>query len=67
MTAHDFRVGETINIYGRNIHLYNCDEYTREFFEKLGEPQGPSEEYENDQWTATKDTKWVPKKDAMMK
>ena len=43
LTAYDFRVGESIDIYGRNIYLYNCDVFTREFFEKLGQPQGPSE------------------------
>jgi hypothetical protein len=30
-------------------------------------PQGPSESYENDQWTKKVNDKWVPKKDAMMK
>ncbi len=43
MTAYDFKVGDTIVIYGRNIFLYNCDEYTREFYEKQGTPQGPSQ------------------------
>ena len=33
----------------------------------MGQPQGPSEEYENDQWTTKVDTKWAPKKDALMK
>lgn len=30
-------------------------------------PQGPSESYEDDEWTSTVNNKWVPKKDAMMK
>lgn len=67
MTAYDFRLGETITIYGRNIYLYDCDEYTREFFEKLGQPQGPTEQYQDDQWTTKVNNKWVPKKDAVMK
>lgn len=25
----DFRIGESIFIYGKNIFIYNCDEYTR--------------------------------------
>ena len=54
-------------MYGRNIYLYNCDEYTREFFEKLGIPQGPSEEYKDDQWTTKVNSKWIPQKDAAMK
>lgn len=67
LTAHDFRVGEAITIYGRSIYIYNCDEYTREFYEKLGAPQGPSEEYNNDQWTTKVNTVWIPQKDAAMK
>lgn len=30
-------------------------------------PQGPAEQYENDQWASTKANTWVPKKDAQMK
>lgn len=43
LTAHDFHIGEAITIYGRSIYLYDCDEYTREFYVKLGTPQGPAE------------------------
>lgn len=56
-----------MNIYSRDIFLYNCDEYTREFYEKLGCPQGPALEYSNDQWTSKYKDKWVPQKDAAMK
>lgn len=54
-------------IYGRNIFLYNCDEYTREFYEKHGTPQGPALLYEDDQWTSKTNAVWVPQKDAQMK
>ena len=67
LTAYQLRIGETIVIYGRSIYLYNCDDYTREFYEKIQQPQGPAEDYNNDVWTATKTNKWVPKKDAQMK
>jgi hypothetical protein len=30
-------------------------------------PQGPSESYQNDQWTTKVNDKWVQKKDALMK
>jgi len=30
---YDLRVGEDVEICGRNIRLYDCDKYTREFFE----------------------------------
>ena len=29
LTAFDFKIGESIVIYGKNIFLENCDEYTR--------------------------------------
>lgn len=67
MTAYDLRIGEVVEIYGRSIYLYDCDGYTRQFYEKIGQPQGPSEPYSNDQWTSTKANKWIPKKDAQMK
>ena len=28
----DFRVGLDIGIYGRSIRIYDCDQYSREFF-----------------------------------
>lgn len=67
LTGYDLRIGQAITLYGRSIYLYNCDDYTREFFEKVNQPQGPAEPYENDQWTTTVTNKWVPKKDAQMK
>jgi hypothetical protein len=42
----DFRVGDVVEIHGKIIRLVNCDEYTREFYEKLGQPQGPAEDYQ---------------------
>ena len=30
-------------------------------------PQGPSEQYRDDQWTSKVNSKWVPQKDADMK
>ena len=67
LTAYDIRIGEPLTLYGRVIYLYNCDDYTREFYEKINQPQGPAQSYENDQWTTTMTNKWVPKKDAQMK
>lgn len=34
----DFAVGCDIGIYGRQIRIYDCDDYSREFFEKCGQP-----------------------------
>jgi len=35
----DFRVGLDIGIHGRAIRITDCDEYTRQFFVNLGQPQ----------------------------
>jgi len=35
----DFRVGLDIGICGRSIRIYDADENTRAFFDKLGQPQ----------------------------
>lgn len=32
VTPDDFKVGGTIDIYGKTIHLTDCDDYTREFY-----------------------------------
>ena len=32
----DFYVGLDVGIFGRAIRVYDCDEYTREFFQNLG-------------------------------
>lgn len=29
----DFRVGLDVGIFGRSIRIYDCDQYTREFFD----------------------------------
>jgi len=35
----DFRVGLDVGIYGRSIRIYDADQYTREFFASVGQPQ----------------------------
>jgi len=29
----DLKVGANLSIYGKNIFLYDCDQYTREFYQ----------------------------------
>lgn len=38
----DFTVGADITIYGRQVRLTDCDQYTREFYQNLGCPQAPN-------------------------
>lgn len=33
----DFQVGQNINFYERIFHIYDCDKFTREFYEYMGE------------------------------
>ena len=50
-------------IFGKNIHLYDCDIYTREFYENLGRPQALPESPEEDNWGNKTLKPYVPKKD----
>ena len=61
----DFRVGESINIYGRNIRLTDLDQYGREFYANLGQEQPPAEETPVDNFVSAQ-TKVAPKKDKAM-
>ena len=40
MLPNDFRVGLDVGILGRSIRIYDCDQYTREFFQAIGYTQG---------------------------
>lgn len=41
-------MGGDITIYGRTYHLYDCDQYTREFFANIQQPQPEAEEAPTD-------------------
>lgn len=38
LTLYDLQIGSDVIIFGKNIRLNDCDQYTREFFENLGLP-----------------------------
>lgn len=38
-TIDDFKVGENVVIYGKNIKISGCDQYTKEFFSNIGNDQ----------------------------
>jgi hypothetical protein len=61
----DFRVGDSVNIYGRNYKIIDADQYTREFYSNLGEEQPAGEELPEDNFTKSL-TKPKPKKDTAM-
>ena len=31
----DFRIGSFVNVYGRNLYLHDCDEFTRGWYKVL--------------------------------
>lgn len=39
LNAYDFKIGEATEIHGKSIFIYDCDEYTRNFYETVGKPQ----------------------------
>ena len=39
INAWDFRLGQYINIFNKQIFVYNIDDYTRRFFESNNKPQ----------------------------
>jgi len=61
----DFSIGSDITIYGRQVRLTDCDQYTREFYQNLGTPQAPSMEIPTDEFVKSK-VPIPPKKDAFM-
>jgi hypothetical protein len=44
LSVYDFMIGQQVNIFAKMVHLYDCDQYTREFYESLGVPQQAAEQ-----------------------
>jgi EF-hand domain-containing protein 1 len=65
LSIDDFRVGDSITIYGRNIRLIDADQYTREFYSNLGYDQAEGEEPPVDKFTKSQ-VKAAPVKDKAM-
>ncbi len=63
----DLIVGTDITVYGKFITLVDCDQYTREFFDKQGISQPSPIEYPKDSFHNNSLKKFVPKKDNQMK
>jgi len=67
LTAHDFRIGQEIHIFGKTIFLSGCDQYTREFYDNIGAPQNEDLASPTDNFEQKTLNKFVPQKDYTMK
>lgn len=64
----DFEVGKSIDIYGKSVTLFDCDQYTREFYRNHGVTQGNPLTVPEDSFHIMKQqSKIVHKKDNLMK
>mmetsp|Transcript_14599 Transcript_14599/g.16131 ORF Transcript_14599/g.16131 Transcript_14599/m.16131 type:complete len:516 (+) Transcript_14599:59-1606(+) len=63
----DIRVGETLNVYGRNVFVYDCDQYTREFYDNAGWSQLPAQGIPEDNFEKSRKAPVIVKKDQEMK
>lgn len=67
LSLYDFQIGYDIEFFGKIHHLYDCNEYTREFYENLGIPQPAPEQSLSDNWERKTLNKYIPVKDHMLK
>lgn len=51
--VHVLQVGNTLEIWGRVMQIYACDDNTRKFFENIGMAQAPNQELPADEYTKT--------------
>ena len=63
----DLMVGINIMIYGKNVRLVDCDQYTREFYAHNGIQQGAKEDIPHDNFKRKATEPVSSVKDAMMK
>jgi hypothetical protein len=63
----DFIVGNDLYIWGKYITIYDCDQYSREFFNGMGVSQPSRKDIPTDQFHYNVNNKFVPKKDNIMK
>jgi hypothetical protein len=63
----DLEVGRDISIYGKVIRLFDCDQYSREFYQGQGIIQPDKQDTPLDSFHSDKLTKFVGKKDNLMK
>lgn len=57
----DFRIGSDVVILGKQIRIYDCDDYTRQFFEIQNKPQPQPEVCPDDNFLRTRSELAKPK------
>ena len=67
ISINDLYVGEEVVIFGKSILITDCDQYTREFYENLGQAQPSAQESPKDNFEIKTLTKYIPQTDHMMK
>jgi len=67
VTVQDFRVGQEIHLFGKNVFIVGCDQYTREFYDNINMPQNDDLAPPTDNFEQKTLYKFVPQKDHMMK
>ncbi len=65
--SQDLFVGNDIYVYGKYIKLYDCDEYTREYYNGVGYQQSGRQEPPIDTFHNKLNNKHVPRRDNTMK
>ena len=63
----DLIVGQDVYIYGKYIKLYDCDDYTREYFHGIGREQSKKIDIPVDSFHDKSKLKIAPKRDNLMK
>lgn len=60
ITIYDFVIGQDVEFFGKVFQVYDCDQYTREFYDNIGLPQASAQSAETDNWEKKTLTKFVP-------
>ena len=45
---HHYRVGQDITVYSKTFRIYDCDQYTKEFYVNIKQPQPEAQECPSD-------------------
>ena len=51
LDAYDFEIGQSTEIHGKSVFVFDCDGFTREFYESIKKPQPPGQDLLRDNFT----------------